>query len=91
MSTPDLYLTPIFLEIDGVRVELLEVSRHEIFNGTVWYIASVKIYYKDIVSRSFPLYVKNTMDLINKLRVEITKIKFIDYTYGLNEVRRLIT
>jgi hypothetical protein len=91
METSTLQLTPIFLEVDGVPVELVEVSKQQLISGEVWYIASVKIIYKGIHSKVFPLYVKNTQDLVNKLKVEITKLKFIDYAYGIEEVKRLLS
>jgi len=91
MTDPGLQLTPLFLEVDGVTVELLEVSRQSITETDVWYIVSVKIHYKGITSRTFPLFVKDTRDMVNKLKVEITKVKFIEYVYGLTEVKRLIT
>jgi len=79
------------MEIDGVTVQLIEVSKQQLISGENWYVASVKIIYKGIHSRVFPIFAKSTRDLINKLKVEITKIKFIDYTTGINEVRRLIS
>lgn len=79
------------MEVDGVTVQVVEASKQELVSGEVWYIASVKIIYKGIHSKVFPLYVRNTQDLVNKLKVEITKIKFIDHAYGIEEVRRIIT
>jgi len=70
---------------------LIELSKQEPVWGEPYYIASVKIIYKGIASRTFPLFVRDQRDLLNKLKVEITKIKFIDYMYGLDEVRRIIT
>jgi len=91
METSLIQLTPLSIEIDGVTVQLIEVSKQQLISGENWYVVSVKIIYKGIHSRVFPIFAKNTQDLINKLKVEITKIKFIDYTTGINEVRRLIS
>ncbi|MCL7388579.1 MAG: hypothetical protein LZ173_01380 [Thaumarchaeota archaeon] len=91
MATSQIQLLPIFLEVDGVPVMLVEVSKQEPVYGSPYYITSVKIIYKGIHSRVIPLFVRDTKELINKLKVEITKIKFIDYMYGLDEVRRIIT
>jgi len=90
VSTEPFHLLPIFLEIDGVPVMLVEVSKQNPVFGDPYYIASVRIHYKGIVSKVFPLQVKDETDLKNKLKVEITKIKFIELMYGLEEVRRLI-
>jgi hypothetical protein len=91
MSTFQVQLLPIFLEVDGVPVMLIEVSKQEPLYGSPYYITSVKIIYKGIHSRTFPLFVRDTKELINKLKVEITKIKFIEYMYGLDEVKRVIS
>jgi hypothetical protein len=91
METATLQLLPIFLEVDGIQAQLIEVSKHQLVSGETWYIASVKIIYKGIHSKVFPLYVKNTQDLINKLKIEITKIKFIDYAYGIEEVKKILS
>jgi len=90
MSVEQIQLLPIFLEVDGVPVMLVELSKQEPVWGDPYYIASVKIIYKGIASRVFPLFVRSEKDLLNKLKVEITKIKFIDYMYGLEEVKRII-
>jgi hypothetical protein len=91
VAVTQLQLLPQLLEVDGVPVMLVEVSKQEPLYGQPYYIASVKLIYKGIHSKVFPLFVKNTNELMNKLKVEITKIKFIDYMYGLEEVRKLIT
>jgi hypothetical protein len=90
VSTERFQLLPVFLEIDGVPVMLLEVSKQTPAYGPPYYIASVKVIYKGIHSRVFPLVVRDENDLRNKLKVEITKIKFIEAIYGLEEVRRVI-
>ena len=84
-------LLPIFLEVDGVPVMLIELSKQEPIWGNPYYIASVRIIYKGIQSKIFPLFINSPKDLLNKLKVEITKIKFIEHIYGLEEVRRVIT
>jgi len=89
METATLQLPPFFLEIDGVPVQVVEVHKREPITGEVWYIVSVRIIYKGVSSRTYPLFVRNTKDLKNKLKVEITKLKFIEYAYGLDEVKRL--
>jgi hypothetical protein len=91
METSIIHLTPLFMEVDGVTVQLVESSKHQLPSGEAWYIVSVKIIFKGLQSRVFPLFVRNTQELVNKLKAEITKVKFIYYTYGLEEVKRLIT
>jgi hypothetical protein len=91
METTTIQLLPIFLEVDGVTVQLIEVSEQKLISGEKFYIASVRIIYKGLASRIFPIYAKDTKDLLNKLKVEITKLKFIDYAHGLQEVRSLLS
>jgi len=91
MEPATLQLPPFFLEVDGCKVQVLEVLKSQLVSGATWYHIAVIIDYKGIKSRRYTLNVRDTKDLLNKLKVEITKIKFIDYGYGLAEVRRLIS
>jgi hypothetical protein len=90
METSTIQLPPIYLEVDGVTVQLVEVSKQQLISGEIWYIASVRIIYKGVQSKVFPLFVKDMPDLKNKLKAEITKLKFTEYAYGIEEVRRLL-
>jgi hypothetical protein len=90
METTTIQLTPFYVEVDGVTVQVVEVSKRELHTGETTYIVSVKIIYKGIHTRVFPMFVKNTQELVNKLKVEITKIKMVEYSYGLEEVKRLM-
>lgn len=90
MASSTLQLPPFLFEVDGVPVQLVESSRHELVSGEVWHVVSVKVIYKGIHSRPFPLFVRNERELINKLKVEITKLKFIEHAHGIDEVKRLL-
>jgi len=90
MEPTVIQVTPFTVEVDGVKVQVVEVSRQQLVTGDVWYIVSVRVNYKGIESRVFPLFVRDTRDLKNKLKVEITKLKIIEASYGLQEVRRVI-
>jgi len=91
MQTHTFQLPPFSIEVDGCRVDIIEVLKRELVTGETVYFVSVRINYKGIQSRVFPLLVRGNEDLINKLKVEITKVKFIEYAYGIEEVKRLIT
>jgi hypothetical protein len=79
-------ITPFFIDVDGVAVQIIEASKTSFGE----YIVSVRIIYKGIHSRVFPLPVQNTDDLMNKLKVEISRVKFIEYMFGIEEVKKLI-
>ena len=91
METPQLLLPPVTIEVDGYLVDIIEVLKLESFSGSVTFSVSVRINYKGIKSRVFSLDVRNESELIKKLKIEITKIKFMELTYGLDEVRRIIS
>jgi len=91
METTRFQLTPFFIEVDGCRVQIIEVLKSELSPDYIWYHVVVSINYNDIWSRRYSLDVKDMKDLVNKLKIEITKIKMIDYGYGIEEVKRLIT
>ena len=91
MSSTDISLLPIFVEVDGVVAEIVEAMEYTLFGQIKYYIFSVRINYKGIKSRVFPIQAKDLKDLINKLKIEVTKLKFFEIVYGLPEVRRMIT
>ena len=79
------------MEIDGVTVEVLEVLKHQLISGDKYYTVALRIHYKNIISKIFHLTVKNIEELKNKLKIEITKIKFMEQSYGLKYVKGVIT
>lgn len=78
---------PFQLLVDDTPFEILEVIQHQIGG----YSVAVRMVYKGIQSRVLDVSAKDEKDLLNKLRVELSKIKWIEYIYGLEEVRRTIT
>jgi hypothetical protein len=91
METSQIIIPPFFLEVDGCKVDVVEVRKSELFTGDVWYHVVVSIEYKGIKSKYYTLDVKDTKDLIDKLKIEITKLKFIEYAYGIEYLKRLIS
>lgn len=91
METSTFNIPPFSIEVDGFQVDVLEVLKTQLISGDTWYHVVVQINYKGIKSRRYTLDVKNEKDLLNKLKIEITKVKFIEYAYGINELKRLIT
>jgi hypothetical protein len=91
MESASFQIPPFFIEVDEIPVTIIEVLKTTLISGETWYHVVVQINYKGIKSRRYTLDVKSEQDLINKLKIEITKIKVIEYTHGLPEVRRLIT
>ena len=90
METIKFQLTPFSIEVDGYLVDVLEVLKRTRITGETWFFAVVRIRYKDILSRTFTIPVRSEKELINKLKIEITKIKFLEYAYGLEEVKKVI-
>lgn len=91
MMTQSFIIPPFFIEVDGVFVQVIEVLKTSLVSGESYYHVVVSVNYKGIKSRRFTLDVRNEKELVNKLKVEIAKIKMIEYCYGLSEVRRLIS
>jgi hypothetical protein len=91
MESSVIQVTPFTVDVDGVKVQVVEVSKQTLVTGETWYIVSVRVNYKGVESRVFPLFVRDSRDLKNKLKVEITKLKIIEASYGLQEVRRVIS
>jgi hypothetical protein len=91
MESSVIQVTPFTVDVDGVKVQVVEVSKQTLVTGETWYIVSIRVNYKGVESRVFPLFVRDSRDLKNKLKVEITKLKIIEASYGLQEVRRVIS
>lgn len=84
-------LPPFTIEVDGVPVTILEASKQTLYGGKQSYIVSIYITYKGIRSKIFPLFCENEKDMLNKIKAEITKIKFMELAYGIEEVKKVIT
>jgi hypothetical protein len=91
MESTTFTLPPFFIEVDGIKVEIVEVSEQNLVSGDKFYIVSCRIHYDSITSRTFPLFVKGEKDLLNKLKVEVTKLKFIEHAYGIEHVKEVIS
>lgn len=91
MSSEKIILTPFSTVIDNAIVDVLEVLESRLISGERYFHVVVQINYKDIKSKRYTLDVKSMDELIYKLKVEVNKIKYIEYIYGINELRRLIT
>jgi hypothetical protein len=91
MESTTFTLPPFFIEVDNIKVEIVEVSEQKLVSGDTFYIVSCKIHYDDIISKVFPLYVKSTQELIDKLKVEVTKLKFIEHAYGIQHLKEVIS
>lgn len=91
METIPFRLPPFSIELDDCIVDILEVTKTTLISGEAWYHVAVRINYRGLKSRRFTVDVRSERELKDKLRVEIAKVKFIYYAYGIEEVRRLIT
>jgi hypothetical protein len=91
MMSSTFTIPPFFIKVDGIKVEIVEVSEQKLVSGDKFYIVSCRVHYDSIESRTFPLFVSDMKDLINKLKVEITKLKIIEYSYGIEHVKKVIT
>ena len=91
MERPRITLPPFYVEVDGVRALILEVSKTEVIPGEPWYHASIQLEYKGIVSKIFTLDARSERDLLDKLKIEVSKLKFMEYAYGTEFLKRVIT
>ncbi|MCW1312858.1 MAG: hypothetical protein OH338_05535 [Candidatus Parvarchaeota archaeon] len=91
MISETIQIPPFSINIDGVEVNILEVLSTQLISGDKWYHVVVQIKYKNILSKKYTLDVKDMNNLINKLKIEISKIKYIEIAYGLNYLKQIIT
>jgi len=90
METTGIYITPFSIIVDGVPVRILEVLKTALDPENPQYHVTVQIDYHGTKSRIYTLDVRDTRDLVKKLKVEITKIKMLRYVYGEEEAKRVI-
>jgi len=91
MEPAKIQLTPFSIMVDGIPITIHEVLKTELEPGNPWYHVVVQINYHGIKSRIYGLDVRTMKDLIKKLKIEITKIKVLEYVYGRDELKRLIS
>jgi len=91
VETAILPVLPLTIEVDGIPVEILEVKDSSLSGGDPYYLAVIRIYYKGIQSRIFTIPAKSERELINKLKIEVTKLKYLEYVYGIEELKGMIT
>ncbi|MCS7387186.1 MAG: hypothetical protein NDF55_10755 [archaeon GB-1867-005] len=91
MSSVSLIIPPFSVQVDDCTVEVLEVKKHELISGEKFYSVAVRFNYKGIKSKIVNLTVKDEKDLQRKLKIEVSKIKFLEMTYGINYVKGVLT
>jgi hypothetical protein len=68
-------ITPVEVEVEGAKCTILEVTSREWIDKKTYYTASVYCEYAGKRSQIFQLDVTSNEELINKLRVEVAKMK----------------
>jgi len=91
METTKIQITPFSIIVEGVPVRILEVLKTALDPQNPWYHVAVQISYRGVQSRIYTLDVRDTKDLVKKLKVEIAKIKMAEYVYGREELKRLVS
>lgn len=91
MQSIQLIIPPFSFMIGDARVDVLEILKSRLVDGSEIYHAVIRIVYKGITSKNFTLDIKDSDDLVNKATVEVNKIKWFEYNYGLNELKRVIS
>lgn len=75
-------IPPRILELDGARVYILEVTRHDWVDGKTHYIVSCMVEWNGKKSQIFSLDVTSNEELVAKLRVEIARFKLMNIALG---------
>jgi len=91
MQSIKLILPPFSFMVDEARVDVLEISRSRLIDGSEMYHVVIRVNYKGVTSRAYTLDVRDGDDLVYKATVEVNKIKWFEYIYGLNELRKVIS
>jgi len=68
---------PVLVELDGAKVYILEITKHEWVNKQKRFLVTVFVEWNGFRSPIFTLDVESNAELKAKLRAEIAKMKFI--------------
>jgi len=87
MEKAPILLTPFQIKLEDATITIWEVLKllPDQYNCTV------SIEYKGIESKRYGIVVRDQKDLRNKLKIEITKLKFIDLCRGRDVLRQVMT
>jgi len=68
---------PVSLEVDGCRVDILEVTDYTTLTGKKRYLVSCRAFCMGRASNTFFLDVESNEELKAKIRVEVAKFKLL--------------
>ena len=91
MERIEVPIPPFSVKVDDAVATVWEVIPITLPTGEKRYHVTLSIRYKGIESRRFFLDVRDTRDLVNKLKIELAKLKIIEYGYGGEALRRVMT
>ena len=90
MSTK-ISILPVSVEVDGAIVHILEVLKSRLPNGTIFYHAVCKAEWNGITTRNFVISFRTEEEFREKLRTEIAKLKLMDFLYGRDFVKKVVS
>jgi len=83
-------IPPITISLDGAKATILEISKVALDEETKFYIVTCYVEYNNYKSKTFTLQVSNNKELIEKLRCEIAKMKWmirLGHTYLFERIK----
>lgn len=83
-------IPPYKLVIDGVEVIVLEVLSTTLVSGEKYYHVICQLKYKNMLSKRFTIDCRNETEFINKVRLEISRLKLFEAIGGIGFVREVI-
>ena len=84
-----LHIPPFTVAVDDCLVDILEVLEHRPPWGPEYTVAA-RIRCHGIATRTFDLTVRDTRQLLARLRAEIAKLKILVLEYGPEEAEKLL-
>jgi len=86
----DTIICPVRVKVDGLVVNILEVLKHELHDGTTFYTVVCQVSDGKIVTRPFCVDCMDIEDFKRKLKLEITKYKMFKFVLTEKELRSLV-
>jgi len=91
MEEITIHIAPITIKVDDAEATIWEAIKVPTPTERPQYLCTVSIRWRGFETRRFTLPVKDEKDLERKLKIELTKLKIAFYTYGGEQLRRMLT
>ena len=85
IPTEQIILPPVRMKVDDADVDILEALRLDMINGDKLYYVTCRIRWRGIKTKKFFVICRDKNEFVEKIRIELSKLKTMYLTLGLKE------